>query len=335
MAAELNANHHALSADLDSVELEPVVLYPGAPERGMRLDRFLAHRFPERSRTFLQRVLADQRVLVDQIVRQQTFRVTPGQVVTVEFPGPETTGLEPEPMALDIVFEDQDVLVINKPAGLVVHPAPGHPTGTLVNGLIHYLPDLNLAGSNRPGIVHRLDKDTSGLMVVAKSDAGHASLIRQWADRTVDKRYLALVNGVVDVNGGTIDAPIGRSPGDRQRMAAQTAGKASVSHFTVLERFREATMVEIELVTGRTHQIRVHMAFIGHPVAGDSTYNRASGPFGGTASLAPRQFLHASLLAFKLPGNERVTTFESPLPGDLANVLQLLRDQTRAAFPHD
>jgi 23S rRNA pseudouridine1911/1915/1917 synthase len=312
---------------------EPDILTPEIAERGMRLDKFLAVRYPDLSRTYLQRVLADEGVRVDGFVRHQTFKVTPGQVIEVTFPEGEESELLPEPMDLEIVFENEHLLVLEKPAGLVVHPAPGHFTGTLVNGLINYLPDLRISGSNRPGIVHRLDKDTSGLMVVAKTDAGHASLTRQWAGRSVDKRYMALLRGVIEENEGTIDAPIGRSAHDRLRMAVLASGKPAVSHFTVLKRLRESTFVEIHLVTGRTHQIRVHMQFIGHPIVGDATYNRTAGPFGGTSAVVPRQFLHASLLSFRLPVSDEQVTFESALPEDLATPLQALEQELTALEP--
>jgi 23S rRNA pseudouridine1911/1915/1917 synthase len=312
---------------------EPDTLMPEVAERGLRLDRFLAGRYPALSRSYLQRVLAGEGVTVDGVVRQQTFKVTPGQVVAITFPESEETELVPEPLDLDIVFENEHVLVLEKPAGMVVHPAPGHFTGTLVNGLVHYLPDLQIAGSNRPGIVHRLDKDTSGLMVVAKTDEGQTSLAKQWAYRSVDKRYLALVRGVIEENEGTIDAPIGRSAHDRLRMAVLASGRPALSHFTVLQRLRGATFVEIHLITGRTHQIRVHMSFIGHPVVGDAIYNRTSGRFGGAASISPRQFLHASLLSFRLPVSEEQVTFESTLPDALAEPLRVLEHELTALGP--
>lgn len=325
---------HNIMDPIDEPELvEPDILFPEIAERGMRLDRFLSSRYPALSRTYLQRILSDQGVRVDGFVRQQTFKVTPGQFVEIAFPAIETTELVPEPMDLDIVFENEHVLVIEKQAGMVVHPAPGHFTGTLVNGLVHYLPGLRIAGSNRPGIVHRLDKDTSGLMVIAKTDEGQASLVQQWADRDVDKRYLALVRGVIEENEGTIDAPIGRSAHDRLKMAALASGRSALSHFTVLRRFRDATFVEINLITGRTHQIRVHMSFIGHPVVGDATYNRTTGRSGGTEALVPRQFLHASLLSFRLPVSNDVATFESGLPAQLAEPLQLLEHEITALEP--
>ncbi len=300
------------------------VLGPEPSETGLRLDQFLATRFPDASRTFLQRVIRDGCVRVDGVPRKQTFKVTAGQVIQVELPEFEETALTPEPMALDIIHEDADILVLNKPAGLVVHPAPGNASGTLVNGLLHYLPDLQVGGVHRPGIVHRLDKDTSGVMAIAISDRGHRSLTEQWAQRSVDKRYVALVQGEVDVPQGTIDVPVGRNPTDRLRMAALASGKPASSHFTILERYSGATLLEVELVTGRTHQIRVHMAFIGHPVVGDPVYNRKAGTFGGTGAIVERQFLHASRLTFEVPSTGRRQMFEAPLPADLTSALRAL-----------
>ncbi|HEU0115031.1 MAG TPA: RluA family pseudouridine synthase, partial [Thermomicrobiales bacterium] len=259
--------------------------------------------------------------------RKPKFKITPGQVVTVALPEPEATTIEPEPIPLDIRYEDADVIVLNKPAGMVVHPAPGHPRGTLVNALLHHSPEIDLGGSNRPGIVHRLDKDTSGLMVVAKSDRARGALLRQWAERSVTKRYLALVHGVVEPEEGTIDAPVGRDPLNRQRMAVVQNGRPAVTHFKVLRRFANATLLELDLESGRTHQVRVHLAFIGHPIVGDAIYG--ANPH-APAVAAPRQFLHASRLAFMLPDGEPVS-LASALPSDLQAVLDRLIDEEAAA----
>jgi 23S rRNA pseudouridine1911/1915/1917 synthase len=221
------------------------------------------------------------------------------------------------------------VIVLNKPAGLVVHPAPGHPRGTLVNGLLHHAPEIDLGGSNRPGIVHRLDKDTSGLMVVAKTDRARTALLRQWADGSVTKRYIALAQGVVEENEGTVDAPIGRDPFNRQRMAVLPGGRPAVTHFTVLRRFADATLLELAPESGRTHQIRVHLAFIGHPLVGDAVYG---GPRATAATQAPRQFLHASRLGFVLPTGEPVS-FVSALPADLQATLDRLSVEAPADAP--
>lgn len=308
--------------DLDDDVVE-YSLTPNPDERGLRLDRFLSDRLPDLSRAYIQRLIDQGMVTVDGHRRKQTFKMTPGETIVVQVPPAEETALEPEPIPLSVLYEDDDVLVIDKPAGLVVHPAPGHPTGTLVNALLHHVPGLSVGGTNRPGIVHRLDKDTSGVMVIAKSDRGHAALRWQWSEQLVGKSYVALVRGVLEPNEGTIDAPIGRDPKDRQRMAVIQGGKEAVTHFTVQRRFHETTLVDVDLETGRTHQIRVHFAFIDHPVVGDKIYNPYSGPAGGKSPLIDRQFLHASRLEFSLPDGADVA-FESPLPDDLVRVLDTL-----------
>jgi 23S rRNA pseudouridine1911/1915/1917 synthase len=308
-------------------EGEVVELRPGREQQGERLDRYVADCLPDLSRSYVQDLIADGAVLVDGYVRKPKFKITPGQIVTVALPEPETIEIAPEPIPLDIRYEDADVIVLDKPAGLVVHPAPGHPRGTLVNALLHHAPEISLGGSNRPGIVHRLDKDTSGLMVVAKTDRAQAALLKQWADRSVTKRYLALARGVVEADEGTIDAPIGRDQANRQRMAVAQNGRPAVTHFTVLRRFADATLLDLDLETGRTHQIRAHLAFIGHPLVGDPIYGgrvRA-----GTVE-APRQFLHAARLGFMLPDGEPVS-FVSALPSDLQAVVDRLVEDDEAA----
>jgi 23S rRNA pseudouridine1911/1915/1917 synthase len=287
---------------------------------GARLDRFITERAVGVSRSYIQHLIESGLVLVDGEPRRPSFKVATGQTVVVVLPPPVVESLEPENIPLDIVFEDADLIVLNKPAGMVVHPAPGNTHGTLVNALIYHAPEINVSGSNRPGLVHRLDKDTSGLMVVAKTDRAKNSLLEQWQLRAVQKDYVALVRGVVEPDEGTIDAPIDRDPLDRKRMGVIAGGREAVTHFQVRVRYSESTLMDVDLQTGRTHQIRVHFTFIGHPVVGDATYNRFSGRFGGKGSASPRQFLHASRLGFKLPNGER-RTFEAELPNDLQSVL--------------
>ncbi|MGI9254914.1 MAG: RluA family pseudouridine synthase [Thermomicrobiales bacterium] len=313
----------------DGVEVEYVVddqsvyeLRPTVEDKNERLDVFIASALTEYSRGFIQKLIEDGHVLVDGVQRKAKFKVTPGQIVALTIPPPEVEEFIPEAIPLEIVYEDRDVMVIDKPAGLVVHPAPGHPRGTLVNAVVHHAPDVALAGSNRPGIIHRLDKDTSGLIAVVKSDRGRAALVPQWENRTVQKGYITLVRGVIEPDEATIDAPIGRDPVMRQRMAAVRTGRPAVSHFKVLERFKDATLLEVDIETGRTHQIRVHMAFIGHPVIGDMIYGRYDSVQGVPVF---RQFLHAARLSFTLPDGER-KHFTSPLPRDLQTVLDLLGD---------
>jgi len=305
-------------ADGSSVELRP-----GREDTSERLDKFVAASLTDLSRSYVQQLIEGGQVRVDGVVRRSKFKVTPGEVVVVDVPPTVVEPLEPEDIPLDVAYEDADVIVVDKPAGLVVHPAPGHARGTLVNAMLHYAPGISIAGTNRPGIVHRLDKDTSGLMVVAKTDRAHAALIGQWAARSVRKGYVVLASGVVEPNEGTIDAPIGRDPIQRQRMAVTPKGRPAVSLFAVRERFAAATLLDVEIETGRTHQIRVHLAFIGHPVVGDPVYGRASTRRPGEP-WAPRQFLHAARLGFRLPDGREVA-FESTLPPDLVAVLDELR----------
>lgn len=301
---------------------EILTLHPERSQKNLRLDRFVADALPEMSRNYLQRLIEDGHVLVDGIVRRQSFKMTSGQVVTVAIPEDETFDLVAEDIPLAVLFEDDDVLVIDKPAGLVVHPAPGHPTGTLVNAVLFHAPAISIGGGNRPGIVHRLDKDTSGVMVVAKTDRAHTSLVEQWPTGSVTKRYVALVGGKIAEDEATIDAPIARDPANRMRMAPVRTGKHAVSHFRVSERHARSTLIDVTIDTGRTHQIRVHLAMINHAVVGDALYGTSS-----TRTIAhqiglERQFLHAAQLGFELPGGEAVT-FEAPLPADLAAALQV------------
>lgn len=291
-----------------------------ADRGGERLDAFLARRLPELSRTNLKRLIDSGFVTIDGRVPRPSEKTREGVKVTVEVPPPEELSLEPEAIPLTIVYQDGDLIVVDKPAGLTVHPAPGHPSGTLVNALLAACPDLQgISGTLRPGIVHRLDKDTSGLLVVAKNDRAMRSLQSQLTERSVHKTYLALVHGVPKPREGQIEAPIGRSPRNRKKMAVVDNGRESTTRYRVREELPGGfTLLEVEPVTGRTHQIRVHLAAIGHPVFGDPLYGRAS-------ELLSRQFLHAWKLAFRMPLGGREVEFESPLPADLRTVLEELR----------
>jgi 23S rRNA pseudouridine1911/1915/1917 synthase len=313
----------AASEEPELPEDEVVELRPSREEINERLDRYLAAALPDLSRSYVQQLIEAGQVRVDGFHRKSKFKLTPGQIVTVSIPPPAIDELQPEPIPLAIVYEDEDVIVLDKPAGLVVHPAPGHATGTLVNALLYHAPGLSVSGGSRPGIVHRLDKDTSGLMVVAKSDRAKNSLVAQWEARSVRKSYLALVSGLVEPDEGTVDAPIGRDPQQRQRMAVGHRGRPAVTHFTVRRRYAAATLLDVEIETGRTHQIRVHLAFIGHPVVGDPVYGRGRSD---RLPVLPRQFLHAARLGFALPSGRSVD-FESPLPKDLQDVLAALDER--------
>ena len=301
-----------------------VTFHPEKPDLGTRLDKYLADHLPDLSRSMLQGLIEQGLVQVDGLQRKSKFRMTPGQVVTVEVPPVAEDDIQPDPIPLDVVYEDADVIVINKPAGMVVHPAPGHPRGTLANALVAHVPEIAVGGSHRPGIVHRLDKDTSGLIVAAKTDRGKLALVDQWADRSVEKTYVTLVNGAPEEDEATIDAPIMRDTQNRQRMAVHRNGRDAISHFTVLERFPDATLLEVTIETGRTHQIRVHLAFAGLPVVGDSVYGKP----GSDPVRADRQLLHASKLGFNLPDGKRVV-FAAALPQDFEAALWELRERER------
>jgi 23S rRNA pseudouridine1911/1915/1917 synthase len=306
--------------DEEAGSFEYFDLFPERSHIGIRLDRYVASELTDLSRTYLQVLIDDGQVLVDGQSRRAAFKITPGQHVTVAIPETTVIEIEAQDIPLDVIYDDEDVVVINKPAGLVVHPAPGHPGGTLVNGLLFHYPEISIAGSSRPGIVHRLDKDTSGVMIIAKSDRAQTSLVEQWQERSVGKEYIALVSGVVEEEQATIDAPIGRDPANRLRMAAVRTGKDAKSHFTVEERFADVTLLNLTIETGRTHQIRVHLAMIGFPVVGDKLY--ATPKSSGLASKydIKRQFLHASALTVDLPNGER-RRFEAPLADDLVAAL--------------
>ena len=286
-----------------------------------RLDRYLAAALPDLSRTRIQGLIADGHVEVRGRTARAALRVGGGQRIDVHIPPPRPSRLTPEHRSLAVLFEDDDLLVINKPAGVVVHPAPGHETGTLVHALLAYAPQLaGIGGEERPGIVHRLDKDTSGVLVVAKNEPALRAVAGQLRDRTAHKDYLAVVVGYPQPAAGTIRLPVGRHPRYRQRMAVVAQGRAATTGYRTLETLSGHTYLRVQPETGRTHQIRVHLAHIGHPVAGDATYGR-----GDSCPGLERQFLHASRLVIRLPSTGQPTTFVAPLPDDLAAALARLR----------
>lgn len=273
-----------------------------------RIDKELAHHITDISRSQLQKWIEDGNVTVNGMTVKPKYKLAVEDEVVVQPEKPQKIDLEPEKIPLDIVYEDDDVIVVNKPQGMVVHPAPGHPNHTLVNALLYHSPLSTINGEFRPGIVHRIDKDTSGLLMVAKNDLAHRSLAAQLKAKTNQREYVALVHGVIKEEQGTIDAPLGRSKKDRKKQAVVDDGRHAVTHFKVLERFQHYTLVSCRLETGRTHQIRVHMKYIGHPLAGDPLYGpRKTLPGKG-------QYLHARLLGFKHPRTGEQMTFTSPLP---------------------
>lgn len=310
--------------EINEDQQELIELHPERSHINMRLDRYIADELPDLSRSYIQQLIADGAVLVDGQVRRPSFKVTPGEVVTVDLPEVEESEILAEDIPLDILYEDADILMINKPAGMVVHPAAGHASGTLVNAVLFHAPEISIHGSTRPGIIHRLDKDTSGVMVVAKSDRAQTSLVEQWLERKVQKRYITLVSGVVEEDTATVNVPIGRNQVNRQQMATSRSGREAITHFTVLERFADSTLLDVTIDTGRTHQIRVHLNFIGYPVVGDTLYgNKVSTRIAGELGLK-RQFLHASTLGFAMPGSGEARVFEAPLPADLKAALDHL-----------
>jgi len=292
---------------------------------GKRLDAALAALEPALSRAQVKRLIDEGRVTVAGAVVKPAHKVKPGEEIAGEVPPATPIAVAPEAIALRVLYEDPDVIVIDKPAGLVVHPAPGHAGGTLVNALLHHCRDLaGVGGELRPGIVHRLDKDTSGVLVVAKSDRAHRSLAAQFKAHTVEREYLALVKGAPRAASGAIDAAIGRHPTERKKMSTRTKrGRAAVTHWKVEARLRGATLLRVRLETGRTHQVRVHLASIGLSVLGDPVYG--SGRVAGAELGLARQALHAASLGFVHPASGEKLRFASPLPADLSAALEALR----------
>ena len=287
-------------------------------EKG-RIDKVLAEKLANYSRSQIQLWLKEACVKIDGVVVKANYKVQKGDRITIQIPEPETLDLIAENLPLEIVYEDADVAVINKPQGMVVHPSAGHPNGTLVNALIYHLNSLSsINGVIRPGIVHRIDKDTSGLLMVAKNDQAHEDLAKQLKDKTSLRKYVALVHGVIPHDKGVIRAPIGRSTVDRKMQAVVDNGKDAVTHFQVLERYEDYTLVELQLETGRTHQIRVHMQYIGYPLVGDPVYGLKRTIKGNG------QFLHAKLLGFTHPSTGEKMVFEAPLPGIFKKTLAKL-----------
>ncbi len=291
-------------------------------DEGERIDTFIARGIDGISRSAAQQLIENGLVTLNGVPIKKNRRTCVGDIYIIDIPEPEETEIVPQDIPLDIVYEDNNIVVVNKPRGMVVHPAPGNPDGTLVNALLYHCGE-SLSGINgelRPGIVHRIDKDTSGLLAVAKNDFAHRELAIQLADHSMYRVYFALICGHLRSESGTVDAPIGRSTADRKKMAVTDKNsRHAVTHYRVLEEYPGYTLTECRLETGRTHQIRVHMAYLGHPVAGDSVYGgRDEFKIGG-------QFLHAGKLSFIYPGEERRATFEAPMPEEFERILTHLR----------
>ncbi len=301
--------------DADFLDEPDYELTAGA--EGDRLDRLVADCLPDLSRTRIQALIKEGRVTVNGAPSKPAYRVEEGERIAVYLPPPEPSAFLPEAIPLDVLYEDADLIALNKPAGMVVHPAHGHTSGTLVNAALYRWPELRQVGDEyRAGIVHRLDKDTSGVIVIARTPAAHRALAEQFAGRSVSKRYLALVEGHPDSPTGRIEAPIGRDPRQRKQMAVVRGGREAISEFRLLASYADYALLEVVIFTGRTHQIRVHLAFIGHPVVGDTVYGHRR-----QRLRLDRHFLHAAELTLHSPTTGEPLTFAAPLPGELARIL--------------
>lgn len=290
---------------------------------GGRLDKYLAELLPDFSRSYIQKLIQDGNVLVNEKAVKANYKVTSGERINLDIPEPEEPDILPENIALDIIYEDNDILIINKPKGMVVHPAPGHYSGTLVNAIMYHCKD-NLSGINgvlRPGIVHRIDMNTTGSLLICKNDKAHRILAEQLKEHSITRKYHAIVHGNLKEDTGTINAAIGRHPVDRKKMSTKSAsGRGAVTHYKVLERFGNFTYIECQLETGRTHQIRVHMSSIGHPILGDEVYGPAKCPY-----KLEGQTLHAKILGIIHPSTGEYVEFDAPLPEYFQELLRKLR----------
>lgn len=303
----------------DKENIEEIINLTAVANVG-RIDKFLTNELEDMSRSKIQLLIEEENVLVNNEPIKSNYKVQRNDEIQIYIPEPEPIDVIPEDIPLDILYEDEDVVVVNKPQGMVVHPSAGHSKGTLVNALLYHIDDLSgINGKIRPGIVHRLDKDTSGALVIAKNDEAHVHLSEQLQDRSMKRKYWTLVHGVLPHNHGTIDAPIGRDPKNRQQFTVVTGGKESVTHFRVLERFKDYSLLEVSLETGRTHQIRVHLKYINFPVAGDEVY-------GPKKTLQGKgQFLHAHTIEFIHPRTGELMHFEAPIPQVFEKTLEQLR----------
>lgn len=294
-------------------------------EAGLRIDKYLSELINNMSRSFIQQIMDEGNVKVNNKIVKSNYKIRIKDSILVNIPEPEPLRVEPENIPLDILYEDNDVIVVNKPQGMVVHPAVGNYTGTMVNALLAHCRDLSgINGVIRPGIVHRIDKDTSGVLVVAKNDYAHNSLSQQLKDHSMNRIYVALAEGSIKQQEGIVDAPLGRHPSDRLKFAVVKQGKNAVTHYKVLENFNSATLIQCKLETGRTHQIRVHMAYIGHPLLGDPLYGFKRQRFN-----LQGQMLHAKTLGFIHPTQNKYMEFESKLPEHFEKILNILKSELK------
>lgn len=289
-----------------------------------RLDSYVTDKLSKVSRTTAQRLIEEEKILVNGKKQKASYKPEEGDVISIEIPEAKDVELKAQDIPVPVVYEDNDIIVVNKPKGMVVHPANGNPDGTLVNAILAMCKDSlsGIGGEIRPGIVHRLDKDTSGLLIVAKNDEAHMNMSKQIQERKVTKKYVALVRGVVAEDEATIDLPIARSTKDRKKMAVDPKGKNAVTHFKVLKRYDNYTLLELKIDTGRTHQIRVHMSYIGYPVVGDEVYSNGKNEFG-----VQGQMLHARYLQFKHPITGKELSLEAPIPEYFEDVLEKLKNR--------
>lgn len=289
----------------------------------MRLDMYIAQKNDKLSRSMIQKLIEDGEILVNGQTKKISYKVHTGDEIEINIPEPKETNIKPQNIPVEVIYEDNDIIVVNKPKGMVVHPANGNPDGTLVNAILALCKDnlSGIGGEIRPGIVHRLDKDTSGLLIIAKNDLAHKNISEQIKNRQVKKIYIALVKGNVAEDEATIDMPIGRSTKDRKKMAVRKDGKTAITHFKVLKRYNKYTLLEIKIDTGRTHQIRVHMAEIGHPVVGDMVYSSGKNEFG-----IEGQMLHAKSLDFRHPVTGKEMHLEADVPQYFVDVLNKLKE---------
>lgn len=288
-----------------------------------RLDVFLSKIFEDKSRSYIQKLIEGSHILVNDKVKKSNYKLNSNDIITVELPEVQELVVEAENIPLDIMYEDEDVVVINKPQGIVVHPAPGNYKGTLVNALLYHCEDLSgINGVARPGIVHRIDKDTSGILVIAKNDKAHNKLSEQLKNHSMTREYIALVEGRIKQETGVVDKPIGRNPKDRLKMGIVSGGKRAITHYEVLERYEKNTLIKCILETGRTHQIRLHMSHIGYPIVGDPVYGIKKQKFN-----LKGQMLHAKKLGFIHPSTGEYMEFESPLPEHFTHILDLLSNK--------
>lgn len=292
---------------------------------GVRLDLFLSKMFEDKSRSYFQGLIEDGLAKVNDMTKKGNYKLKTNDKVSISIPEPVGLNVEPENIPINILYEDSDVIVVNKPQGMVVHPAPGVYNGTLVNALLYHCKDLSgINGVMRPGIVHRIDKDTSGVLVIAKNDLAHNNLAVQFKEHTMTRVYYALVEGNIKSDEGTVDAPLDRHPVERIKISVVSGGRRAVTHYKVLERFKNNALIECRLETGRTHQIRVHMAYIGHPLVGDPVYGYKKQRFS-----LQGQMLHAKKLGFIHPTTKQYMEFDSPLPEYFNRILNILEKELK------